>query len=73
MTQAVELISQCGHGTPGFLHAAQGSQLLASPDHQQGGDLDADDGRDRWQKVVAFDGIPCRRTDALLLTEARVV
>ena len=25
------------------------------------------------KRVVAFDGIPCRRTDALLLTEARVV
>ncbi len=25
------------------------------------------------KRVVAFDGVPCRRTDALLLTEARVV
>jgi len=25
------------------------------------------------KKVVAFDGVPCRRTDALLLSEARVV
>ena len=25
------------------------------------------------KKVVAFDGVPCRRTDALLLTEARVI
>jgi hypothetical protein len=25
------------------------------------------------KSVVAFDGVPCRRVDALLLTEARVV
>jgi hypothetical protein len=25
------------------------------------------------KKVVTFDGVPCRRTDALLLTEACVV
>jgi hypothetical protein len=25
------------------------------------------------KKVVTFDNVPCRRSDALLLTEARVV
>jgi hypothetical protein len=73
MTQAVELIPNLGMGRPAFymprklrsfLRRQITNKVAASTltMEQVGG-----------KKVVSFDGVPCRRTDALLLTEARVV
>lgn len=73
MTQAVELIPNVGMGRPvfymprkirSFLRRQITNKVAAST-------LTMEDVAGK--KVVAFDGIPCRRTDALLLTEARVV
>lgn len=73
MSQAVELIPNLGMGRPAFymprklrsfLRRQIANKVAASTltMEEVGG-----------KKVVAFDGVPCRRTDALLLTEARVV
>lgn len=73
MTQAVELIPNLGMGRPvfymprkirSFLRRQITNKVAASTltMEEVGG-----------KKVVSFDGVPCRRTDALLLTEARVV
>lgn len=73
MTQAIELIPNLGMGRPvfymprklrSFLRRQITNKVAAST-------LTMEDVAGK--KVVAFDGVPCRRTDALLLTEARVV
>lgn len=73
MTQAVELVQNIGMGRPvfymprklrSFLRRQITNKVAAST-------LTMEDVGGK--KVVAFDGVPCRRTDALLLTEARVV
>lgn len=73
MTQALEMIPNIGMGRPvfymprkirSFLRRQITNKVAASTltMEQVGG-----------KSVVAFDGVPCRRVDALLLTEARVV
>lgn len=73
MTQAVEVVPNLGMGRAvfymprkvrSFLRRQITNKVAASTltMEQVGG-----------KSVVAFDGVPCRRTDALLLTEARVV
>lgn len=73
LTQAVELVPNIGMGRPvfymprklrSFLRRQITNKVAAST-------LTMEDVGGK--KVVAFDGVPCRRTDALLLTEARVV
>jgi len=73
MTQAVELVPNLGMGRPAFymnrklrsfLRRQITSKVAAST-------LTMEDVGGK--KVVAFDGIPCRRSDALLGTEARVI
>lgn len=73
MTQAIELIPNTGMGRAAlymprklrsFLRRQITNKVAAST-------LSMDEVAGK--KVVTFDGIPCRRTDALLLTEARVV
>lgn len=73
MTQAIELVPNLGMGRPvfymprklrSFLRRQITNKVAAST-------LTMEDVAGK--KVVAFDGVPCRRTDALLLTEARVV
>lgn len=73
LTQAVELIPNVGMGRPvfylprklrSFLRRQITNKVAASTLTME--DIGG-------KKVVSFDGVPCRRTDALLLTEARVV
>lgn len=73
MTQAIELIPSLGMGRKAFylprklrsfLRRQITNKVVASTLTAEGVG---------GKEVVAFSGIPCRRTDALLLTEARVV
>lgn len=73
MTQAVELVPNIGMGRPAFYMPRKLRSFLRRQitNKVAGSTLTMDDVAGK--KVVTFDGIPCRRTDALLLTEARVV
>lgn len=73
MTQAVELIPNIGMGRAGFYMPRKLRSFLRRQitNKVAASTLTMDDVGGK--KVVAFDGIPCRRSDALLLTEARVV
>lgn len=73
MTEALELIPNIGMGRPcfymprrlrSFLRRQIANKVAASTLTME---------TVAGKKVVTFDGVPCRRTDALLLTEARVV
>lgn len=73
MTQAVELIPNVGMGRPAFyLPRKIRSFLRRQITNKVAASTLAMD-EVAGKKVVTFDGIPCRRTDALLLTEAAVV
>lgn len=73
MTQAVELVPNTGMGRPVFYMPRKLRSFLRRQISNKvaGSTLTMDEVAGK--KVVTFDGIPCRRTDALLLTEARVV
>lgn len=73
MTQALEMIPNIGMGRPVFYMPRKLRSFLRRQitNKVAAGTLTMEDVAGK--KVVAFDGVPCRRTDALLLTEARVV
>ncbi|MFZ2972239.1 MAG: major capsid protein [Ferribacterium limneticum] len=73
MTQALELIPNIGMGRPVFYMPRKLRSFLRRQitNKVAGSTLTMEE--ISGKKVVAFDGVPCRRTDALLLTEARVV
>mgnify|MGYP000923179141 FL=1 len=72
MTQALELVPNLGMGRPAFYLPRKLRSFLrrqiANKVAASTLTLETVSGK----RVVAFDGVPCRRTDALLLTEARV-
>lgn len=73
MTQALELIPNLGMGRPAFYMPRKIRSFLRRQivNKVVGSTLTMEDVGGK--PVVAFDGVPCRRTDALLTTEARVV
>ena len=73
MTQALEMIPNIGMGRPVFYMPRKIRSFLRRQitNKVAGSTLTMEEVGGK--KVVAFDGVPCRRTDALLLTEARVV
>lgn len=73
MAQAVELIPNLGMGRPAFYMPRKLRSFLRRQiaNKVAGSTLTMEDVGGK--KVVAYDGVPVRRTDALLLTEARVV
>lgn len=73
MAQAVELIPNLGMGRPAFYMPRKLRSFLRRQiaNKVAGSTLTMEDVGGK--KVVTYDGIPVRRTDALLLTEARVV
>ena len=73
MTQALEMIPNIGMGRPVFYMPRKIRSFLRRQitNKVAGSTLTMEE--ISGKKVVAFDGVPCRRTDALLLTEARVV
>lgn len=73
MTQALELIPNVGMGRPAFYMPRKLRSFLRRQitNKVSASTLTMEDVSGK--KVVTFDGVPCRRTDALLLTEARVV
>lgn len=73
MTQALELIPNIGMGRPAFYMPRKIRSFLRRQiaNKVAASTLTMED--IAGKRVVAFDGVPCRRTDALLLTEARVV
>ena len=73
MTQALELIPNVGMGRPAFYLPRKLRSFLRRQitNKVAGSTLTMEEVSGK--KVVTFDGVPCRRTDALLLTEARVV
>ncbi|WP_362917249.1 phage major capsid protein, partial [Bordetella bronchiseptica] len=73
MTQAVELIPNVGMGRPAFYMPRKVRSFLRRQITNKVATSTLTMEEIAGKKVVAFDGIPCRRTDALLLTEARVV
>lgn len=73
MTQAVELIPNTGLGRPVFYMPRKIRSFLRRQITNKVAASTLTMEEVSGKKVVAFDGIPCRRTDALLLTEARVV
>ena len=73
MTQAVELIPNVGMGRPVFYLPRKIRSFLRRQITNKVAASTLTMEEIAGKRVVAFDGIPCRRTDALLLTEARVV
>lgn len=73
MTQAVELIPNIGMGRPVFYMPRKIRSFLRRQITNKVAAATLTMEEVAGKKVVAFDGVPCRRTDALLLTEARVV
>lgn len=73
LTQAVELIPNVGMGRPAFYMPRKIRSFLRRQITNKVAASTLTMEEVAGKKVVAFDGIPCRRTDALLLTEARVV
>jgi len=73
MTQALELIPNVGMGRPAFYLPRKLRSFLRRQitNKVAASTLTMEDVAGKL--VVTFDGVPCRRTDALLLTEARVV
>ncbi|RIQ16083.1 hypothetical protein D0850_16370 [Bordetella avium] len=72
MIQAVELIPNVGMGRPAFYMPRRIRSFLRRQITNKVAASMLTMEEIAGKKVVAFDGIPCRRTDALLLTEARV-
>lgn len=73
MTQALELIPNLGMGRAGFYMPRKLRSFLRRQITNKVAASTLTMEEVAGKKVVAFDGVPCRRTDALLLTEARVV
>ena len=73
MTQALELVSNVGMGRPAFYMPRKLRSFLRRQITNKVAASTLTMEEIAGKKVVAFDGVPCRRTDALLLTEARVV
>ena len=73
MTQALELVPNVGMGRPAFYMPRKIRSFLRRQITNKVAASTLTMEEIAGKKVVAFDGIPCRRTDALLLTEARVV
>lgn len=73
LTQALEVIPNLGMGRPCFYMPRKIRSFLRRQitNKVAGSTLTME--QIAGKSVVAFDGVPCRRTDALLLTEARVV
>lgn len=73
MTQAVEIPPNLGMGRPVFYMPRKIRSFLRRQitNKVAGSTLTMD--QVSGKTVVSFDGVPCRRSDALLLTEARVV
>jgi hypothetical protein len=73
MTQAIELIPNLGMGRAAFYVPRKIRSFLRRQiaNKVAGSTLSMEEVAGK--KVVTFDGVPVRRTDALLLTEARVV
>jgi len=73
MAQAIELIPNLGMGRPAFYMPRKLRSFLRRQiaNKVAGSTLTMEEVGGK--KVVAYDGVPVRRTDALLLTEARVV
>lgn len=73
MTQALELVPNIGMGRPAFYMPRKLRSFLRRQIANKVAASTLTMEEIAGKKVVAFDGVPCRRTDALLLTEARVV
>lgn len=73
MTQAIELIPNLGMGRPAFYMPRKLRSFLRRQITNKVAASTLTMESVGGKSVVAFDGVPCRRTDALLLTEARVV
>lgn len=73
MTQALELVPNVGMGRPAFYMSRKLRSFLRRQIANKVAASTLTMEEIAGKKVVAFDGVPCRRTDALLLTEARVV
>lgn len=73
MTQALELVPNIGMGRPAFYMPRKLRSFLRRQITNKVAASTLTMEEIAGKKVVAFDGVPCRRTDALLLTEARVV
>lgn len=73
MTQAIELIPNLGMGRPVFYMPRKLRSFLRRQITNKVAASTLSMDEVAGKKVVTFDGVPCRRTDALLLTEARVV
>ena len=72
MTQAVELVPNLGMGRPAFYMPRKLRSFLRRQITNKVAASTLTMEEVAGKRVVAFDGVPCRRTDALLLTEARV-
>ncbi|MFV0602032.1 MAG: major capsid protein [Brachymonas sp.] len=73
MTQAIELIPNTGMGRPVFYMPRKLRSFLRRQITNKVVSSTLTMESVAGKQVVTFDGIACRRTDALLLTEARVV
>ena len=73
MTQALELVPNVGMGRPAFYMPRKLRSFLRRQITNKVAASTLTMEEVAGKKVVAFDGVPCRRSDALLLTEARVV
>lgn len=73
MTQAIELVPNIGMGRPAFYMNRKLRSTLRRQITNKVTNSTLTMEEVAGKKVVAFDGIPCRRSDALLATEARVV
>lgn len=73
MTQALELVPNLGMGRPAFYLPRKLRSFLRRQIANKVAASTLTMETVAGRKVVTFDGVPCRRTDSLLLTEARVV
>ena len=73
MTQAIEVIPNLGMGRPVFYLPRKLRSFLRRQITNKVAASTLSMENVAGKQVLSFDGIPCRRTDALLLTEARVV
>lgn len=73
MTQALELIPNVGMGRPAFYLPRKLRSFLRRQITNKVAASTLTMEEIAGKKVVSFDGVPCRRCDSLLLTEARVV
>jgi len=73
MTQALELVPSMGMGRPAFYLPRKLRSFLRRQIANKVAASTLTMEEIAGKRVVTFDGVPCRRTDALLLTEARVV